>query len=170
MRWISNEAKPPMTGTERTLATLQARRASRGIASPDAMAAYLDGLLAEAADCLAACVRRTAAGNGLGDDLGGDLAAVIRALKADVQALRADLRWMVPGATLGEPGAGALTAMTRAMLRDVERAALCGAFRERCAGLASRLPEPDAARAALAELRTGLTVLGRALGTLPLSA
>lgn len=151
-----------MNHPARTLTTLSARRASRGITSPDALTAYLDGLLKEAADSLSACVRP--------GPLGAELAAAVRSLADDVRALRADLRWLRGDATLADPASGALPAITRAMLRDVERAALCGAFRERCAALPSRLPDPDAARAALAELRTGLTVLGRALGTLPLSA
>jgi hypothetical protein len=151
-----------MNSPAHTLTTLSARRASRGVHSPDAMATYLDGLLAEAEQALAACARDLPPKSGW--------RGAIRAVAEGVRVLRADLRWLRGGTPVGEPGAGAMPAMTRAMLRDVERAALCGAFRERCAELPSRLAEPDAARAAVAELHTALTVLGRALGTLPLSA
>lgn len=147
-----------MNPPARTLTVLSARRAAHGIASPDGMAAYLDGLLAEAGEALAACADRA--------PRGADRAK-IRALANRVRTLRADLGWLRGEGPVGELGAGALPAMTRAMLRDVERAALCGAFRERCAGLASRLADPDGARAALAELHTGLALLGRSLGLSP---
>jgi hypothetical protein len=142
-----------MTRPAATLIALAARRAARGLPAPDAMARYLDGALAEAERHLDAC----AAMDGIAEVL------------AQVDALRRRLRWAGTGLPPG-PDPGGLPAMARAALRDVERAALVNGFRERCAGLASRLADPEGAGAAVAELRAAVPVLERALNLGPKAA
>jgi len=142
-----------MKGPAHTLTAIAARRAARGLPPPDAMARYLDAALAEAA-------RHLAANAGV-----GAVAAVLEA----VEGLRRQLGWPGPGGPAG-PEPGGLPTMTRAALRDVERAALVNGFRERCAGLAARLADPDRAHAAVAELRAAVPVLAKALGLGPKAA
>jgi hypothetical protein len=145
-----------MKQTADTLTALAARRAARGLPPPDAMAGYLDAALAEAA-------RHLAASAGV-----PSVAAVLE----EVETLRRRLGWSGPGGADGPDPAppGGIPAMTRAALRDVERAALVNGFRERCAGLASRLADPDGAAAALEELRAAVPVLARALNLSPKAA
>lgn len=114
-----------------TDADIAAWRAARGLPTPNAMAAYLDGALAEA-------MRRRLgwAGGGVFEGVGG-------------------------------PKDPALAALTRAALKDVERAALVEAFRDRCGSLPARLAEPDGAEPAVEELTAALRVLNRALGLSP---
>jgi hypothetical protein len=152
---------PRTTGptTGQTLAEISRRRDDRGIASPDGMATYLETVLAEAGAALLACAREPALGPGLRDR--------IEALADAVADLRRHLRWTGP-APAGLDGHGdPLPAMTRVMLGEVERAALCGAFRERCGELAYRLPDPERTRAGVDELWTGLKLVRRALGVRP---
>jgi len=145
------------------LAALSARPDADGVAPPDGMANYLGAMLAEAGDALETCVREPA--------VAADLRAALCGLADEVRALRVHLRWLAPDVAADLQGAPEpLPAITRAMVRDVERAALCRAFRERCGELASHLPDPDRTRAAVVELRTGLKLLGRALGARPLAA
>lgn len=143
--------------TADTHEAIAAWRAARGLPGPDAMAGYLDGALAEAHRHLSACATACAAGAG-----SDRFTAPLAALAGEVAALRhrfggGDGRSRLDGR------APAVPAMTRAALRDVERATLVDEFRERCAGLPSRLADPDAAQAALAELQAALRVLARAL-------
>jgi len=135
-----------------TLAALAARRAARGLPPPDAMAGYLDAALAEAARHL-----RASAG----------VPAVANVLE-EVEALRRRLDWPGPGGEGVDPGG--IPSMTRAALRDVERAALVDGFKERCAGLASRLADPAGNQAALDELRAAVPVLARVLNLGPKAA
>jgi hypothetical protein len=134
-----------------TLAALAARRAARGLPPPDAMARYLDAVLAEAARYLAASA-------GVG---------AVAAVLDEVEALRRRLGWAGPGGGEAAPVERGLPTMTRATLRDLERAALVNGFRDRCAGLASRLADPDGAGPAVAELRSAVPVLEKALGLGP---
>jgi hypothetical protein len=136
-----------------TLAALAARRAARGLPPPDAMARYLDAALAEAARHL-----RASAG-----------VPAVAAVLEEVEALRRRLDWPGPGGA-ESPDPGGIPSMTRAALRDVERAALVDGFRERCAGLASRLADPEGNRAALDELRAAVPVLARVLNLGPKAA
>jgi len=145
-----------MPRPQQTLTAISARRDARGIASPDGMANYLDTMLAEADQALAAC----AAPPGLATPLRDALAA----LAAEVRHLRRYLRWTTRGAAPGVGGGETLPGITRALLKDVERAALCDAFRGRCRDLGGRVADPELASAAVAELRTGLNVLARAFG------
>lgn len=137
-----------------TLTALAARRAARGLPPPDAMARYLDAALAEAA-------RHLKASAGV-----GAVAAVLH----EVEDLRRHLGWKGTGTGEAAPAERGLPPMTRAALRDLAQAALVDGFKERCAGLASRLAEPNGAPAALAELRAALPVLAKALGLGPKAA
>lgn len=148
-----------MPRTGQTLAEISRRRDAHGIASPDGMATYLETLLAEAGEALVACAREPAAPPDVRED--------VDALAEAVTGLRRHVRW-IGRAPAGLAGRGdPLPAITRAMLHEVERAALCGAFRERCAELASRLPDAEQARAGVDELWTGLKLVRRALGVGP---
>lgn len=143
-----------MKGPADTLTAIAARRAARGLPPPDAMARYLDAALAEAAGHLMASA-------GVG---------AVAAVLDEVEELRRHLGWAGTGGAETAPDERGLPIMTRAALRDVERAALVNGFRERCAGLASRLADPDGARAAVAELRAAVPVLAKALGLGPKAA
>jgi len=145
--------RTPDTVQGDTLIAIAARRAARGLPPPDAMARYLDAALAEAARHLSACAAT----------------AGVAAVLTRVDGLRRRLGWAGPGGTSG-PDLGGLPAMARAALRDVERAALVNGFRERCAGLAARLADPDGAQAAVAELGAAVPVLERALDLGPKAA
>lgn len=143
-----------------TDADIAAWRAARGLPTPDAMAAYLDGALAEAQGHLNACAE-----GGVPDRF----RAPIAALAGEVEAMRRRLGWAGGGVFegVGGPKDPALAALTRAALKDVERAALVEAFRDRCGSLPARLAEPDGAEPAVDELTAALRVLTRALGLSP---
>jgi hypothetical protein len=122
-----------MPRSQPTLSALSARRDARGVASPDGMANYLAAMLAEAGSALGACVGQAA--------LPADLRRALEGMLEEVGRLRAHLRWAAPDlAGDGHDAAEPLPAITRAMVRDVERAALCRAFKDRCGELASCPP------------------------------
>ena len=118
---------------------------------------YLDGLLAESIQALAACL----ATPGIDPHWHKALEHVIQ------DARRICVRLNTPRKADARPGRQSnpsLPAMTRAAVSGMERNGLFAAFRDRCQSLPDRLSDPDRAEAAVAELSAGIRVLSRYVG------
>lgn len=81
----------------------------------------------------------------------------VRGLIRDAERLLVTIQWETPAA----PEQGGINGVVRAGVRDVERAALFDAFRERCGSLGTRLSQPQNAEAALNELHQAVRTLAR---------
>lgn len=123
--------------------------------SPDGMFRHLESMLRDAAESLADCAAA--------QTMPEPLRTAVQGLQRRTNVLRSDLQGGV--LTLAaEYERETLAGFTRSVMRDMERAGLFDAYRDRCRSLSARLLNPAQRDAALAELDAALTVLARVVG------